>query len=136
MRKRLYQALPENSKLIDSVRSATEEKKKKRLYAENNVKGREKKAESVSEYDAPLAELFTSAAKQLDTLYAMYECYENECIKIPLTLCSSFHHSAETAAKILEWYVHTGEIAWKTGFSVANESVYLPMQSLFVQARR
>lgn len=119
MRNRLYQALPEHSELIDSVHSACKEKTKKRLYAENIVKDHDGKAAGATEYIESLAEIFTLAAGQLETLYVLYDCYEKECIKIPLAMYSNWNHSASTSAKFFDWYIRTGKDAWGRGFAVA-----------------
>ena len=118
MRNRLYQALPEHSELIDSAHSACKEKTKKRLYAENIVKDHDAKAAGATEYIESLAEIFTLAAGQLDTLYALYDRYEKECIKIPLAMYSNWNHSASTSAKFFDWYIRTGKDAWERGFAV------------------
>ncbi len=119
MRKRLYQALPEHSELIDSVHSACKEKTKKRFYAENIVKDHDAKVAGVTEYIESLTEIFALAAGQLDTLYSLYDCYEKECTKIPLAMYSNWNHSASTSANFLDWYMCTGKAAWETGFAVA-----------------
>ena len=119
MRKRLYQALPEHSELIDSVHSSCKEKTKKRFYAENIVKDHDAKVAGVTEYIESLTEIFALAAGQLDTLYSLYDCYEKECTKIPLAMYSNWNHSASTSANFLDWYMCTGKAAWETGFAVA-----------------
>ena len=119
MRKRLYQALPEHSELIDSVHSACKEKTKKRFYAENIVKDHDAKVAGVTEYIESLTEIFALAAGQLDTLYSLYDCYEKECTKIPLAMYSNWNYSASTSAKFSDWYMCTGKAAWETGFAVA-----------------
>ena len=119
MRKRLYQALPEHSELIDSLHSACKEKTKKRFYSENIVKDHDDKAARVTEYIESFAENFTLVARQLDALYALYYCFEKECTKIPFAMYSNWNQSASTSAKFLEWYMRTGKAAWETGFAVA-----------------
>jgi len=119
MRNRLYQALPEHSELIESVHSACKEKKRKRLYAENLVKEHDAKAAGATEYNSSLAEILTLPAAQLDILYALYEYYEKECLKIPLAMHSSWNHSASTSAKFFDWYIRTGKTAWERGLAVA-----------------
>lgn len=119
MRKRLYQALPEHSELIDSVHSACKEKTKKRLYTENIIKDHDTKAEGVTEYIGSLTEIYTIAAGQLDTLYSFCDCYGKECTKIPFTISSNWNHYALTSAKLLDWYIRTSKAAWETGLAVA-----------------
>lgn len=119
MRNRLYQALPEHSELIDSVHSACKEKTKKRFYAENIVKDHDAKAAGETEYIESFAEIFTLTARQLDTLYALYDCYEKECMKFPLAMYSNWIHSASTSATFFDWYIRTGKAAWERGFAVA-----------------
>jgi hypothetical protein len=119
MRKRLYQALPEHSELIDNVHSACKEKTKKRLYAENTVKEHDAKAAGATEYIESLAEIFTPAAGQLDTLYALYDYYEKIFLKTPLAMYSNWNLSASTSAQFFDWYIRTGKAAWERGFAVA-----------------
>ena len=119
MRKRLYQAVPEHSELIDSVHSACKEKTKKRLYAENIIKDHDAKAEGVAEYIESLTEIFALAAGQFDTLCLLCDCYDKECTKNSLTMYPLWNHYASTSVKFLDWYMRTGKAAWKTGFAVA-----------------
>ncbi|MBT8362187.1 MAG: hypothetical protein HKP41_03315 [Desulfobacterales bacterium] len=119
MRNRLYQTLPEHSKLIDSVHFACKEKTKKRLYAENIAKDHDVKAVEATEYIESITKFYTLAAGQLDNLYALYDCYEKECIKIRRAMYANLNHSASTSAKFVDWYIRTGKAAWERGFSVA-----------------
>ncbi len=119
MRNRLYQALPEQSELIDSVHFACKEKTKKRFYAGNIVKDHDGKAAGATEYTESIAEIFTLAAGQLDNLHALYDCYEKECMKIRRAMYSNLNHSASTSAKFVDWYIRTGKTAWERGVSVA-----------------
>ena len=119
MRKRLYQAVPEHSELIDSVHSACKEKTKKRLYAENIIKDHDAKAEGIAEYIEPLTENFELAARQLVTLCSLCDCFQRECKQNPLSMYSTWNLYASTSVKFLDWYMHAGKIAWETGFAVA-----------------
>ncbi len=128
MRKRLYQALPENSELIDSVISACEEKKKKRLYADNIVKEHGGLVADTAERNASLAEMVALTELPLDMMYSLCDQYENEFSKIALTNYSGWYHSASTATKFLDCYMHIGNIAWEMGLAVACESAASSMQ--------
>lgn len=119
MRKRLYQALPEDIELIDNVHSACKEKTKKRFYAENIVKDNDTNGTEVTEYIASLTDFFALAAGQLEILYSLHDCYKKECTKIPLAIYSNWNQSASTSAKFLDWYLRTGKATWETGFAVA-----------------
>lgn len=120
MRKRLYQDLPEHRELIDTVHSACKDKTKKRLYAENIIEGHDARAAGVTEYIESLGDFFTLAAGHLDTLFALVDCYEKECNKIPQAMYSNWHHSVSTSAKFFDWYMRTGKAAWEKGFAVAH----------------
>jgi len=119
MRRRLYQALPEQIEMIDNVHSARKEKTKKRLYAEYLVKGHDTEVEGVTECFESLDEIFTLAANQLDALYSLYGTYGKECAKIPSAIHCCWNHAASTSVKFVDWYMHVGKAAWKTGFAVA-----------------
>lgn len=119
MRRRLYQALPEQIELIDNLQSARKEKTKNRLYAEYIDKGHDTKVEGVTECFESLTEIFALTASQLGALYSVYGGYEKECTKIPAAICSCWNHAASTSVKFVDWYMHIGKAAWKTGFAVA-----------------
>lgn len=118
MRKRLYQALPEHSKLIDSAHSASMEKTKKRFYAENIVKDPDTDGSGVTEYIESLTQIAASATGQMATFYSLSSCYNKEFTKLPLAMYSNWNHSASTSAKFFNWYMHAGKAAWETGFAV------------------
>ncbi len=122
MRKRLYQALPDNSDLIDNVISASEEKKIKRLYAENNVNEQSVSVTDAAVRNASLAEMVALTEIQLDMLYAFFDHYEKEITKIALTNYTGWHYSTATAAKSFDCYMDIGNIAWEMGVSVACDS--------------
>lgn len=119
MRKRLYQALPEHSELIDSVDSAYKEKTKKRFYAENVVKDHDTEVAGGTEYLESLSKSFALAAGQLDDLYSLYAGYGNECRKVSSAMSASWSHSASTSAKFLDWYIRSSKAVWEAGFYVA-----------------
>lgn len=119
MRKRLYQALPEHSELIDSVQSVCKEKTRKRLYAESNVTDHDAKTADVTDYFESLDEFFTLAAGQIDSLYALYDYYGRECMKMPQVMCSGWSHTAATSAVVVDWYMRTGKSAWEKTFAIA-----------------
>ncbi len=128
MRKRLYQALPENSELIENAISACEEKKKKRLYADNIVKKQGGLVADSAERNASLAEMVALTEIPLDMLYALCDQYGKEFSKSALTNYSAWCHSASTATQFLDCYMHIGNIAWEMGLSVARESATSSMQ--------
>jgi hypothetical protein len=94
MRKRLYQASPEHSELIDGAHSASLEKVKRRFYAESIGKDSLASDTGVAEYIESLAEIFT---------VAMY---------------SNWNHTASTSTQFFKWYMDAGQAAWETGAAV------------------
>ncbi len=118
MRKRLYQALTEDSKLIDRAHSASLEKTKKRFYADSIANDPNTNNTGTTEYIEPVTEIFALATRQFATLYSLPACYDKEFTKLPLAIYSNLNHSVLTSAKFFDWYMHAGKVAWKAGFAV------------------
>lgn len=115
MRKRLYQALPEDHELIDSVHFACKAKSKKRFYAESIVKDDDAKNTGSIEYLEPLNDFFALAADRIDAIYSLYGCYEKEYQKMTLAMYSTWYHSTSASVKFLDWYMRAGKTTWETG---------------------
>lgn len=113
MRKRLYQTIPEDSNLIDTVNSATQERKKKRLYAEKENQDHPNTGKIVPELEQPFSQMFSLAAKQLDALYALSQCYVTECAKLPVTLYSNWYNSTQTASNLINLYLRNRQSTWE-----------------------
>lgn len=113
MRKRLYHPLPEDIELKDNVNLASKEKTKKRFYAETVTNDHNSKAAEAIEYIDSFAELLELTAKQFDSLYALYDIYEKEYRKIPLTITSNCNLTAAASIKFFDMYMHAGKTAWE-----------------------
>ncbi len=127
MRKRLYQALPEDSELMNNVRSAVKEKTGRRHYSkmEGDTTGA-----VTSPDNEPRTDMFSLAENQIDSLYAIYNRYGKEWEQFPKLMCSSWFHSATTTVRMFEWYMDLTKAAWENGSSIAYESATLSMQSI------
>ncbi len=128
MRRRLYQAIPEESEMNDI--SVSEAKIRKRLYAEDVVSEQGTKATAEAIRDSSFTEMDELTDRQLESFYAFWDCYENECSKITWATYDGWIYSTSTAAKILDYYMHMGETTWGMVFSFACQSASVPMKSL------
>lgn len=119
MRKRLYQALPEDKELLESVNSAIKEKTNKRFYAKDSQIKDEIKSRGDTDQPEPLASYIALTAGNIDSMYASYKQYEKEIKRVPQAIYGNRCHFAATSAKFLDWYWRSGKVAWETGCAMA-----------------
>lgn len=131
MRKRLYQALPENSALIDSVLETVEDKTKKRFYAQSTAAEKATSATVSADCSDAVSGILALAEQQLDILYALGNWYEKEWAKNSLSMYPGWHVPTSPAVKCYDWYMDCGKAAWKTGYGLAFDSAKHAFHHLF-----